>query len=151
MDTDWSGAYAGVSVGAGGFDFANGLVTDDYANFGVHAGYLHDMGNVVVGGEIQHTQSELDTLAVDMESNRLKGILGYDAGAFMAYGVAGVADADINGTSDTMLVLGAGGSYAINDRFRVGAELIVEQNDDFNGSGIAVENQEIGLRMDYSF
>lgn len=105
--SDWSGFYVGGQLGYGkvttplisGFD-------DDFtgAIYGVHAGYMYDLGSIVLGAEIDYdlTSMELDypdpnvtaggddfTAKVD-SIMRIKARVGYDAGQFLPYITGGV-------------------------------------------------------------
>jgi len=52
---DWSGFYVGGQFLVGdGFD---GVADFDATGLGAHAGYLYDLGDVVVGGELEAIRS----------------------------------------------------------------------------------------------
>ncbi len=77
--TDWTGWYAGVQGGAMVFP---GVIPGG----GVHVGYLNDMGDFVVGGELSYNFGwpVFHRLGADL-------ILGYDAGDVMPHVTVGGA------------------------------------------------------------
>ena len=156
LSADWTGFYAGAQLGYGqltsdGIEDADGMV------YGVHAGYLYDLGRVVLGGEVDYDMTDIafTVPAVDLNSvARLKLRVGYDAGAFQPYVVAGGARADvsgaIDGTSDGVFA-GLGVDYALSDSLRVGGEVLAHQFDDLADSGVDVEATTLTLRASYAF
>lgn len=149
---DWTGFYAGGQLTSGDGD--EGLDGVDFSAFGVHAGYLNDFGSFVLGGEFDYDMGELEVLGVKLDTDvaRLKVIAGYDLGSFMPYIAAGIAnvDVDVVNASDTVGFYGLGGTYAVNDQFRIGAEYLVHDTDDFDGGG-AIGLDTLSLRASYSF
>ncbi len=157
VSADWTGFYAGAQLGFG--RLSSDAVADDGegATYGVHAGYLYDLGNIVLGAELDYDMTDVafTTPAVDLDSvARLKLRVGYDAGAFQPYVVAGAAQADvsgaINGTSDGAFA-GLGVDYNLTDSIRLGGEVLAHQFDDLAGSGVDVEATTIGIRASYVF
>jgi len=73
--SDWSGFYAGLN----GTGVVDGGTT--FLGFGAQAGYLHDMGDFVVGGEVNYSYlpgGPAHIAGVD-------AIFGYDAGDVMPH------------------------------------------------------------------
>lgn len=147
-DSSWTGFYAGVQYSFGDAEVNNDGDLD-YEGFGYHAGYLHDLGSFVVGGEVDYTRADVD--GDDVDTLRLKAIAGYDLGKFLPYVTAGIADYDIEGASDTSEFFGVGVNYAINDAWRVGAEYLVDSVDNFDNGGDDVDLDSFNLRVGYSF
>jgi hypothetical protein len=149
---DWTGFYAGGQLTTGdGDEQFDGV---DFRAFGVHAGYLNDFGSFVLGGEFDYDMGELsnDFGEVDTDVARLKVIAGYDLGSFMPYLAAGIANVDIDGVNiDTVGFYGLGGTYAVNDKFRIGAEYLVHDTDDFDDTGFAIGLDTLSIRASYSF
>jgi opacity protein-like surface antigen len=147
VTNDWSGGYVGGQVGFGRLtleDLSAGNLEDDVnsgALFGVHAGFMSDFGRVVVGAEIDHdrTQIESDYYGVtdriepplQLDSvTRAKLRLGYDAGRVLPYVTAGVARAQFSDEGETEELedafdgsfVGLGASFAASENVMVGIE-----------------------------
>lgn len=153
---DWTGFYVGLSAITGNFD--GGSTDYDTSGFGIHAGYLHDFGRAVVGGELSYSKGDFGSSAPesDWDATRLKLIAGYDAGRLLPYAFVGMTKYDLNQTpafSDTMANYGIGARVALGQggKFVAGLEYLVEGKDDFDGSGTKVKNGELSLRLDYRF
>jgi predicted porin len=153
---DWTGFYAGVSAISGSFD--NGTADFNTSGFGVQAGYLRDLGTVVLGGELSYSKGDFGSSAPasDWDATRLKLIGGYDAGRFLPYAFVGMSKFDINegpGFSDTMANYGVGAKVALGQsgKFIAGLEYLVESKDNYDGFGTNIKNSELSLRLDYRF
>lgn len=145
--SDWSGAYVGGYFG--NID-TSGLAALDGTGFGVFGGYQADLGNIVLGGELDYGRYSFDTTG-DPEANvlRLKGRVGYDAGRVLPYLALGVAQLDSDDLaidSESGMFYGLGADYAVTDNIRVGAELLRHDFDD-----IGLEADTLSLRAAYSF
>lgn len=120
---DWTGAYAGVSVGRA---FTN--AGDD--NFvGAFAGYRHDFGAYVLGAEADYRDNRNGVKAYSLKTQA-----GYDAGAFLPYATLGVQKVE-NLKSEA--VYGLGIDYKITDRYTVGAEWL--KNHDTKADQVTVK------------
>jgi outer membrane immunogenic protein len=135
--TDWSGFYLGGQLGYGevtssplAFDEVNGAV------YGVHAGYMYDLGSIVLGAEIDYDltsiegTSALGATEVD-DILRLKARVGYDAGAFLPYVTGGVVRANLTTESEALGSIeadgdfyGLGVAYKFSDSILVGGEVL---------------------------
>ena len=154
----WTGFYAGVSATSG--DFNDGDPTDlGTSGFGIQAGYLRDLGTVVIGGELSYSAGDYGDAEPesDWEASRLKLIGGFGAGRFLPYVFVGLTSYDINqptstSFSDTMTNYGIGGRYAFGatGRFVAGVEYLVESKDEFDDT-FDLDNKEVALRLDYRF
>lgn len=152
--SDWSGAYGGLSLGYGDVD-ADGVTGDfEGATFGGHIGYNYDMGNVVLGAELEAVGTDdfvNDATGLELEQVlRAKVRAGYDAGAYLPYVTAGVAQATVNGDEDNGYFYGLGVDYALSDSFTVGGEVLRHEFEDFNG-GADITADTVGLRVSYNF
>lgn len=155
MASDWSGFYLGGSIGTGNVTVGDADAIDA-SNLGVHAGYNYDMGQFVLGGELEYSRLDFDDAGDNFDASvlRLKGRVGYDAGAFLPYVTAGVAQLTLEDGSDVNdfgYFYGAGVAYAINDSFSVGGEILQHAFEDFNDGGADISAQTMGLRVSYSF
>jgi len=161
---DWTGFYGGVHLGYGDIlvTHNDGADIDAEGNdtlYGVHAGYMYDLGNIVLGGELAWT--DLSGIALT-RNNSAESMLaaklrvGYDMGRVLPYAVAGMArvEATDSGTSvsDNFSLLGAGVDFAMNDNWRIGAEYNHVKADDFAGTpGVEAEADVVTLRVSFSF
>ena len=154
---DWTGFYAGANLGFGQLE-ADGFAddTEDYT-YGVHAGYLYDLGSFVVGGELEYDATEITDAATGINLDgvaRAKVRAGYDAGAFLPYVTAGAAQAYTSGAleaDDTGYFAGVGVDYQVSQSMRVGAEILRHQFDDFNGGGTDIEATTASVRVGFTF
>lgn len=155
---DWTGFYAGGSLGYA--DVTGSTTLGDEVNgltYGVHAGYLQDLGNIVLGGELELSGADItdDVSGLSVDSvARAKARVGYDAGQFMPYLTAGVAQLTTSGAiddKDTGYFGGVGLDYQLSDQLTVGGEVLQHKFDDFAGSGIDVEAMSIGARVSFRF
>lgn len=153
---DWTGFYAGISIGSGTLSDDGGATDTGTGLTGVQIGYLRQFGSFVVGGEAAHVRGSYDDNPVpDWSSTRLKLIGGYAAGRFLPYAFVGVSrfTAEPASVSDTMMIYGLGARYAFGQsgRVRVGLEYLVEDKDDFAGFPDDLRNREVSLRLEYRF
>ncbi len=160
VGTDWTGFYAGGQLGFGRLD-SDAIVDEDDpegAIYGVHAGYNYDFGSIVLGGEVDFdlTNIEIDEPEGEVESvARAKVKLGYDAGQFMPYVTAGVAQAtttdDLDGETDGSFA-GLGVSYLLSDAIILGGEVLQHQFEDTADiDGADVDATTLSLRASFKF
>lgn len=152
--TDWTGGYAGASLGYGWGDDA--LDDADDMTYGLFGGYNYDFGDFVLGGELEYLGSEIENGTANLDDlTRLKLRAGYDAGPALIYGVVGAAyaNADIGGVSydDTGYTYGIGVDYAVTDSINVGAELLQNEFDEFDNSGTDLSATTLGARVSFKF
>ena len=167
---DWTGFYAGLSIG-GGYADANsvvGQIDPAGAIVGAQAGYNYDTGSLVLGAEADlhwtgmhgSATSSLGTTATgDLDyygTFRMRA--GFDADQFMPYVTAGAAYGQATSTStfspgytSTVFIggwtAGIGAEYALNDRMTVRGELAYADFGDvtlFSGTPIV---ETIRVRM----
>lgn len=153
---DWSGVYFGGQVGYG-----MGEAADEDADGilgGLHLGYNHDFGTLVLGGEIDHDFSsiELDNDAGSLDNiSRAKLKVGADLGRTLLYGTGGLAmaNAEVGGAdlSDQGYFVGAGMAYKVTDSVSVGGEYLYHMFDDFDDSGADVNLSTLTARVSYNF
>ncbi len=158
---DWTGGYAGLQLGYGSVDLDGGI-DGDGAIGGVHAGYMWDFGQWVLGGELDYDAANIDLEdgagidVGDLDSvARLKLRAGYDLGRSLIYATAGAAhaEAEVGGAdlSDTGWFAGVGMGYQLNNNWIVGGEVLTHQFDDFDNSGVDVDATTATLRASFKF
>lgn len=169
---DWTGVYVGGQLAYGrlGYELDDGDSGEadfDGAVGGLHAGYAHDFGRVVLGAEVAYewTDLELDDegdasfdVGSDLEGTARAGLrVGYDAGRILPYATAGYARAsfsdEVAGTGEDRAdgyYFGGGVEYAVTDRFSVAGEVLRREfeldADDLN-TGLTT----VGVRASYRF
>lgn len=155
---DWTGFYAGAQLGWGQLDSdVFGDEEPDGALYGVHAGYNYDFGSFVLGAELDYDFTDISDSATDIDLDsvaRFKVKAGYDAGRFLPYVTAGVAQATTGGAldaDDDGQFAGVGVDYQYNDRIRVGAEALQHEFNDFDGSGSDIDATTIAARVSFTF
>lgn len=128
--SDWTGFYAGLQYGQGNAELSDDSLDSDFDAYGLHGGYLHDFGKVVVGGELDYNQIEIDDADEDGDLTRLRGRAGYDLGRFLPYATLGVANLDAGDVSETAATYGIGADFKVTERFTLGAEYSKQDFDD---------------------
>lgn len=174
----WGGLYLGAQAGTIGVDYeieidepgftGVGLFELDGKFYGVHVGYMHDIGNFVLGGEFDYDMINLDTSTVttdvststDIDSDgtimRLKVRGGYNFDRFLPYFTAGLARLEVDdegdGSTDTDgTFVGFGGVFKATNNILIGGEFLRHQFDDAFDSGLDFESDTFSLRASYRF
>ena len=164
---DWTGLYAGASLGYGRLnvrqDGDDDEIDADGIAYGVHVGYLHDLGSIVLGAELAYQigNFEPDDSDEDADYDTARILLraGYDAGSFLPYLTAGYATAEL---ADTGLfedmegpIFGLGVDYAVSDRILIGAEYLRHDIDSLGDIDVPddadVTIDTLSLRASYRF
>ena len=151
---DWGGFYGGVSLGYGDVD-ADGVAGEfEGATFGGHVGYNYDLGNIVIGGELEAIGTNdfvNDGSGLELENVlRAKVRAGYDVGAFLPYVTGGYAQASVSGDDDDGYFYGVGVDYAFSDAITIGGEYLRHEFEDFNDGG-DITADTLALRVSYNF
>ncbi len=156
IGVDWTGPYVGAQLGYG-FGDADGTDFDGVLG-GVHAGYNYDLGNWVVGAELDYNFANLELDGSDDtidQIGRLKAKAGYEIGQALLYGTAGgaYAEADVGGStlSDFGWVAGAGVDYMVSDNIIAGVEYLYHGFDDFDDSGVDVDASTVAAKVSFKF
>ena len=150
---DWSGAYGGFQFGA--FDgeatgAGGGAQTGGLA--GLHAGYGVDLGTFVLGGEVDLDFGQVTFGDVTVDSiARLKLRAGGSLGRTFVYGTAGLARADTSIGVGTGGFAGIGAGWRLGERTTIGGEVLYQQFDDVDGSGVDLEGTTATARVTFSF
>ncbi|MEJ6395057.1 porin family protein [Gymnodinialimonas sp. 2305UL16-5] len=164
--SDWTGAYIGGQLEYGDVtaDDATGAEAAEGtgALYGIFGGYRYDLGNLVVGAELDLNLADIDLespAGADIGSldsvHRLGVELGYDAGPALLYGTVGAAraSAEINGVDydDNGYFYGVGIDYLVTDNVTVGAELLQHEFDDFDGTDLDISATTFGVNAAFRF
>lgn len=156
-ETDWTGFYAGLQYNDGDAELTNGVnsVSGDFDGFGIHAGYNHDFGQYVVGGELSFSDINADG-GTDGDLTQLRARAGLDLGRFMPYLTLGFARVSLEDSgisiSESGVTYGIGGEYLISDNFSVGLEYSRSDFSDVLGfNGIDLDTDMVQLRASYRF
>lgn len=163
MSGDWSGLYAGASIGYGkatGDNNGTNVFGSDPKGmlYGAHVGYNYDFGSLVLGGELEYQATDLKDDATDVSIDgiaRAKVRAGFDAGNYMPYLTAGAAQGYLNDggnkVDDTGYFFGAGLDYKVGENVVVGAEILKHTFNNFNESGTDLDATTASLRVSYRF
>ena len=155
---DWTGLYSGVSLGFGK-SFTKGIAQDGTLHIaGVNLGYRYNYGTIVVGGELSYSKDNINVGLGSRTVNNttaLKLIVGKDLGRTLVYGTVGAARADATlagvKASDTGFSLGIGADYALTRQWTVGGALEASRFNNFNGTGVRLEDTSLVLKVGYRF
>jgi outer membrane immunogenic protein len=160
---DWTGFYIGASVGYGWLRDIDRSFTPPLPDsgqdwiFGGHAGYLHQMGDFVVGAELEYQRLDItyqlfNFITVD---NAFIGKVraGYAFDQFLISGSVGGAYATTNfmGLQGLGLALGAGLDYRVTDTVTVGAHYQRFSYTNFSGTMIDATLDQIAFRASVGF
>ncbi|CAA9383799.1 MAG: hypothetical protein AVDCRST_MAG15-64 [uncultured Rubellimicrobium sp.] len=173
---DWTGFYVGGQLGFGNLTVDDNVdATEDEefdgALYGLHAGYMRDFGRVVLGAELDfdgtqitvEDENDLTDDGIDVGSvARAKLRVGFDAGRFLPYVTAGVAQARLNAEDESFYgddledsydgrFIGVGAAYQLNDRFMVGAEVLRHNFEDAPSADIDTDVTTATLRASIRF
>jgi len=148
-EESWTGFYAGAQLGFS--DLSDDTTSTADSTLGAHAGYLHDFGGYVLGGELSYDAgaefvSGGSIEKVDTVRAKIKG--GRVFGRTMLYGVAGFANMDTAAGNVDGYSVGIGASYRASEKIVVGAEYL---HDTFDTTGGNTKADTISLRLSYAF
>lgn len=150
-----------------GFELDDAVnVEIDGSSYGLHVGYMADLGRYVLGAELDYETIDFDELSgtfdgttftesINEDSDdtitRLKLRAGYDAGQFLPYLTVGAARIDSDDVSTDGAFYGAGVAFLAANNFLIGGEILQHQFDDAFGSGFDLEATTVSLRASYKF
>lgn len=165
--SDWSGAYAGIQAAKvdGKLKFPGQASTDQSGRaMGVHGGYLHDMGQFVLGGELAYNKlsnikADGSSRSTDGSALSAKALAGYDLGRVMPYATAGIERVSLDGAGpngadlkDTGYVYGLGAKFKATDRIMVGAEVLRHDFKDMGKEkGTSLDATTVGVNVGFRF
>lgn len=152
--SDWTGFYAGLHIGTGSIsDTVFIPVGVNYTGAGLYAGYLYDMGNMVVGGEVA-----VDRLRTTVFGNfnhaSLDLILGYDAGDVMPFVFVGADSLNAGWfpAAQTGASLGLGVTAKVTDSVAITAKYRYTRYNNFLGAvGNTANAGTLVLGADFRF
>ena len=155
---NWTGFYLGAQLGlsTGELSYGGSSIDDNATVYGFHAGYNHDFGMWILGGELEHSIANYDTLGVDIDTDttRLKARGGYDMGRSLLYGVVSYGDLDFEipaiaySGSDNGFGFGLGVDFKATENIIIGVEYL---NESFEIDGTDVDVNSLSLRASFQF
>jgi opacity protein-like surface antigen len=172
--SDWTGLYVGAQIGNLSYQsFAtlpplagNRLFDGEGPIAGLHAGYMHDFGTLVLGGEADVNFGDVDldlatgaasSFTVD-RSTMLKARVGVDLGRVLPYAVGGYGWHDVDNTLGPEqafrgALYGLGVSFLVTDRVMVGTEILHHDLDAYEPSSNTqrAEITTVSLRASWRF
>jgi outer membrane immunogenic protein len=150
---EWTGAYGGFQFGVLDGEATSAEGGSETAGIvGFHAGYAVELGGFVVGGEVDLDLGQISLGDVSVDSvARLKLRAGGNLGQSFLYGTAGIARADTSVGAGTGGFAGVGAGWRLGDRTTIGGEVLYQQFDDIDGSGVDVDGTTATARVTFSF
>lgn len=156
--SDWTGFFAGI--GFGQLDTDDGADSDTAMFHALSAGYLYDLGSIVVGGDIgliDHAAFDGPFDGYDDFETRLRLRVGYDAGRVLPYVTVGtsmwqVDTPSVSGT-DTTFGFGLGVEVMVTDSIMLGLDYYRSRNDSFDvGEGPYAKTADtLGMTLSLRF
>ncbi|ATF18307.1 outer membrane protein [Phaeobacter gallaeciensis] len=145
---DWSGFFLGASMArVQAAPSERGSVSAS----GLHLGYDHDFGRVVLGGEVEVDRSgRVRSDLTEEQTRRIKLRAGYDMGETLGYLTIGSARNETATDSDNGAVYGLGLSYSLNRALRVSGEYLHQDASD--GAAVQAPSRDIlSIRASFQF
>ncbi|WP_333683922.1 outer membrane protein [Pontibaca methylaminivorans] len=174
--SDWTGFYLGAQAGYGDNSktSAVGLAPGDRLSpeggfAGIHGGYLYDLGQWVVGGELDYDRTNISDdggPAGKMKLKnmaRAKALVGYDLGDGLVYGTVGAFRGELRdnaagwlGTpdekhTDNGWLAGLGYKHKFTENWIGGVEALYHKKSDFDDTGFDMKLTTISARISYKF
>lgn len=161
--SDWTGLYIGVSGGYGWLRDIDRSFTPPMPDsgqdwiFGAHAGYLHQIGDLVVGGEVEFRRLDITYQTfnfITVENAYVaKARVGYAIDQFLISGSIGGAYVTTNfmGLQDLGLALGAGIDYQLTDMVTIGVHYDRYSYTNFSGTMIDATLDQVSVRASVGF
>ena len=161
-DTSWTNTYFGLQAGHSSTDFsgpgAAAANTGDFPHYGLHIGYQHEVGKLVLGGEVAYDLISPD-VGKDGDIFSARARAGYDAGKFQPYVTVGLShlDADVADVRESKngITYGLGVEYRVADAFSVGADYTMTKWSDVSntvvGSGTDMDAGRAQVRFSYRY
>ncbi|MFS4579822.1 outer membrane protein [Phaeobacter sp. C3_T13_0] len=145
---DWSGVFLGASITQSHQSQSD---TGSTTASGLHLGYDHDFGRLVLGGEIEVDRSGRASVSPQEDhTHRVKLRAGYDMGQTLGYVTIGSARNETATDSDNGAVYGLGVSYSLNRALRLSGEYLHQDAND--GAALQAPSRDIlSIRASFRF
>ena len=152
----WSGGYVAGQLSYANVGADDGTDRSTGGYYGLASGYRHDLGRLVLGGEVSYGRTDVTLPNGEDVDNLLRaGVhLGYDMGRLMPYASAGYSAAsltndarDFEGEYDGAF-LGLGLAYQVTDHVQIGGEAVLSR---FDADGADADVLTVGGRVAYRF
>jgi len=154
--TDWTGGWIGADLGYGHAKAGTGN-SGHGAVYGLSGGYDYDFGKWVAGVGLDWDKTNIGLNGSDKLKDvaRLKFRAGADLGNTLVYLTAGPerASATVGGVSahDNGWFGGIGATYALNDQWTVGGELLANRFNNFNGTSTDLKATTATVNVGFRF
>ena len=116
--------------------------------YGVHAGYLYDLGSFVLGAEAGYSVGDLSDGSEEFTILDLTARAGFDAGSLMPYVFGGISQYTEDGETYDGTVFGAGAAFALTENILLGGEFAQRSYED---GGTDWAGDFLSLRASYKF
>ena len=147
---NWSGRLTSMSIGSQTRQMVGGT-PNTIPPSGLHFGYDLDLGQIVLGGEVEveapHGQDE-NVEPPEMQRLRLRA--GYDFGQTLGYLSVGGVRAETEHQDETGAVVGIGLTYSLNQNVRLGGEVLYQDISGLDQAGLRRGNS-FSLRASFRF
>ncbi len=154
---DWTGFQAGVVLGAAQTNttFPPNFSFDlDSNRYGVIARYLHDMGDIVVGGQLMYEEIHVeDDVVTGMNRLGASVLVGYDMGRLLPYAHLGVTRLDTGslGTTENGVSYGAGVMFEATESLILSIEFSRTEYDDYLIAGGELTADSVRIAATFRF
>ncbi|WP_320238114.1 outer membrane protein [Cognatiyoonia sp. IB215182] len=156
-DVDWSGLYLGGQASLPKVDARSLEDIGDGIAMGVHGGYLQDVGQLVIGAEVEVSLTAIESWSDDFPLSTIAAghvRAGYDLGSFLPYVAVGVSQARLAGDvdeTDNGTFARVGIDYRLTENLSVGGQYTHYRYDDFAGTGDDFDISATGARLSLHF
>ena len=156
-DVDWTGLYLGGQASLPKVDARSLEDIGDGIAMGVHGGYLQDLGQLVIGAEVEVSLTAIESWSDDFPLSTIAAgqvRAGYDLGSFLPYVAVGVSQARLAGDvdeTDNGTFARVGIDYRLTENLSLGGQYTHYRYDDFAGTGDDFDISATGARLSLHF